>query len=167
MVFGGCKIQIRCHLREPSNCSVKNWYCSSGTIVTPSENIAFDDIWWHTSDTSDPDYAICSAWALHNHATITDKNGRTISIKKGIYTDILAAIEHGRFTERQWQEIYNQAKWTENYTRKFMGHFKKFVENRLAMLRGSVNADLEARKKNESVNNGGTRTTTVTITWTI
>lgn len=165
--FGECKIQIRCHLRNPSNHVVKSWYCSKGRIVTPSENIVFDNIWWHTSDTKDPDYSICSAWRLDNHACIDDEYGRVISITKGIYEDILQAIEHGKFTERQWQQIYGQATWTEAYTKKLVACFKKFIENRVAMLRGSVNTDLEAKKKNESSLNNGTRTTTINITWTI
>lgn len=167
IIFGDCKINIRCHLRNPSNLVVKSWYCSSGKIVTPSENIVFDDIWWYTSDTSDPDRKICSAWRLDNHAGISDEDGKGISITKGIYDDTLSALKHETFTEKQWQQIYGQATWTEAYTRKFVEHFKKFIENRVAMLRGSVNADLDAKKKNESVNNNGTRTTTVNITWTI
>jgi hypothetical protein len=160
IILSGCKIGCRLHLTDYSDFIVKSSYCSHAQILVPSKNIVVEDMWWHTSDTSDPDYKICSAWALHNHSCIQDDNGRYRNVT-------MSDIEHGRFTEKEWRQIYCLATWTESYTKKFAEHFKNFISERVAMLRGSVNSDLEAKKKNESVANRGTHTTTINITWTI
>lgn len=160
IVFGDCKINIRCHLHDRTDFVWKSGYCGRGKIVVSHENIGFDDIWWNTSDTNDPDYKICSAWGLHNDSPLFDDNDRGRKLT-------LDEIEYGKFTEREWRQILRMAKWTESYTEKFCAHFRKFIESRIAILRSSVNKDLEAKKENDSANNDGTHTTTINITWTI
>lgn len=158
--LGDDKINVRCHLANANDITILSSYCSNATICTPSDNIVIEDIWWHTSNTSDKDYSICSAWRLDNNPIIDDENGKSRAITK-------EDIESGSFTEKEWKQIHARATWTEAYTKKLVEYFKKFIEGCVAMLRSSVNSDLAAKQANQSVLNNGTHTTTVNITWTI
>ena len=159
ITFGTSNMRIRCHLINPQEYRFLSGYCSSGTIAVSTDNIDIDDIWWY-APSDNPAYEICSAWRLDNNPIIDDEDGKSRKITR-------YDIENGSFAEREWKQIYGLATWTEAYTKKMIEYFKDFIEDCVKNLRSSVNSDLSAKEKNDSVLNNGTHTTSVTIKWTL
>lgn len=109
-----------------SNCS------SSAMLYTFSspKAITVIDVWAHTSDTSKPEYKVCSAWSLVRHG---ERDLEKLYNAKG------------------WREIYCLATWTREQTKLLLATFEKALQTQVAQFKASALDKEEIAKKNASV----------------
>jgi hypothetical protein len=88
------------------------------------------DVWAYTSDTSKPEYKVCSAWSLV-------RNGERDLEKL--------------YNAKGWREIYCYATWTREQTKLLLSTFEKALETRVAEFKASALDKEETAKKNASV----------------
>lgn len=109
-----------------SNCS------SSARVYTFSspKAITVIDVWAHTSDTSKPEYNVCSAWSLVRHG---ERDLEKLYNAKG------------------WLEIYCLATWTREQTKLLLSTFEKALQTQVAQFKANALDKEEIAKKNASV----------------
>lgn len=104
-------------------------YCSRE--VKPEE-IEIVDVWAHTSDTSLPEYKVCSAWSLTKNCT------------RLYYLP-------GNYDVKTWNEIYNLATWTRAQTQLLWKSFEEAVKSIQETQKQICNSRENLYKTNESV----------------
>ena len=109
-----------------SNCS------SDARLYTFSspKAITVIDVWAHTSDTSKPEYRVCSAWSLVRHG---ERDLERLYNAKG------------------WREIYCLATWTREQTKLLLSTFEKALEKLTAGFKANALDKEETAKQNASV----------------
>lgn len=88
------------------------------------------DVWAHTSDTSKPEYKVCSSWSLVRHG---ERNLEKLYNAKG------------------WREIYCLATWTREQTKLLLATFEKALESLTAGFKANALDKEETAKQNASV----------------
>lgn len=92
--------------------------------------ISVVNVWAYTSDTSKPEYKVCSAWSL---------------VRQG-ERDI-----EKLYNAREWREIYCLATWTREHTKLLLASFEKALESLTAGFKANALDKEEIAKKNASV----------------
>ena len=88
------------------------------------------DVWVHTSDTSKPEYKVCSAWSLTSHQP------RDLDIE---------------YTAKGWREIYCLATWTREQTKLLLAKFEEALQSLAAGFKSNALDKEAVAKKNASV----------------
>ena len=105
------------------------------TWATPDE-IEIVDVRAETSDTSLPEYRVCSAWSL------TDPNAKRGGRCYALF---------GNYDAKTWNKIYNYATWSREQTKLLWRSFKEVLKERVSAFHKTAN-DMEAlRKRNSGV----------------
>jgi len=109
-----------------SNCS------SSARLYTFSspKAITVIDVWAYTSDTSKPEYRVCSAWSLVRHG---ERDLEKL------------------YNAKAWREIYCLATWTREQTKLLLEKFEEALQMKANGFKANALDKEEIAKKNASV----------------
>lgn len=120
-------------------CGRREYWKGSGgglfTKATPDE-IEIVDIRADTSDTSLPEYEVCSAWSL------TDPNAESGGRDYALFVN---------YDAKTWNKIYNYANWSREQTKLLWRSFKEVLVERVSVFQGIANDMEELHKKNSNV----------------
>lgn len=103
------------------------------TKATPDE-IDVIDVRAQTSDTSLPEYRVCSAWSLTDPNA--ERGGRCYAL-------------FGNYDAKTWNTIHDYASWSREQTKLLWKSFKEVLKERVSVLHGIAN-DMEALHKRNS-----------------
>lgn len=111
----------------------KPWKGNAGGLYAKAEANEVEVKWVraYTSDTSLPQYKVCSAWSLVNHADKYNLNGA--------------------YNAKTWGEIYNYAAWTREQTKLLLASFKEAVALVMGNQKARADAGEKYFRKNETV----------------
>jgi hypothetical protein len=113
--------------------NIRRSNCSSNARVytfSSPKAITVIDVWAHTSDTSKPEYNVCSAWSLVRHG---ERDLEKLYNAKG------------------WREIYCLATWTREQTKLLLSTFEKALESLTAGFKANALDKEETAKQNANV----------------